>query len=464
MENGGNRTWLSKRVGNPLEWSEPLRCLVVALVTLPYPFLNAAELSAVGEDPGRAPFIDPDAIDPFVQSQLIFGAIWFLIFAVCLVFLWRGVRQSTALLWTTAFLFGAGQGVLSYFLGALTTPALITYLGSTLAAALWLSPAAAAIGLISGGIILIGTTIAENVGVIPYGPLVQAAPFADGQLHPWWQRIVGLTSVGYTVGTLALIGVVLYQWKKRERELASANAALQNSAQTKDRFVATVSHELRTPLTSILGSLRLLQMKHDRGEREDDAEILQIAARGTDRLVRLVSDLLDVRTLESGRLARAMTPTDLVALVREVCDELRPLAQARQVEVELTVVPGSEGKYLADADRLAQVLWNLLDNAIKHSPERGRVSVAIYAPPGGGIAVCVEDQGKGLPEGAGEEIFEPFHRAGEMTTSPGSGLGLSIVKAIVEAHAGSVRAENRHQGGARFVVELPLKPIVLEQT
>ncbi|MCA9809123.1 MAG: HAMP domain-containing histidine kinase [Chrysiogenetes bacterium] len=457
MAEGGNSRWPAGKVGNPLEWSDPLRCLVVALITIPYPFLNAAELGAVGAEPSRAPFIDPAAIPMFVQSQLYSGYLWLVLIVVCLVALWRGVKESRALVLVTALLFGSGQGVLIYFLGTLTTPAMVTFLGSTLAAAVWLGVGAAVLGMGSGAIILIGTTIAENAGAIPYGPLVRAAPFADGQLHPWWLRIVGLTSVGYTVGTLAMIGLVLYLWKKRERELADANAALLRNAETKDRFVATVSHELRTPLTSILGSLRLMQMKHDRGESEDDAEILSIAARGTDRLVRLVGDLLDIRTLESGHLTRALVPTDLVALTRQVRDELRPLAQSCGVEVELTVVPGAEGNYLADPDRLMQVLWNLLDNAIKYSPEGGRVGVALYALPRGGVALRVEDQGPGIPPGAGEEIFEPFYRAGELSTNPGSGLGLSIVKTIAEAHGGRVRAENRPEGGARFVVELPLK-------
>lgn len=444
-------------LGNPLEWSDPLRCLVVALITLPYPFANAAEMAAVRADPARAPFLNLEFVGWFEQSQLVSGYIWVFMVAVCALALWARVKCSFALVALTAFAFGAGQGVLAYCLGTLTTPSLITFLGSTLAAAVWLGLRAAIIGMSSGGLIVIGTTIAERAGHLPYGPLVKSAPFHDGILHPWWYRAAGLTAVGYTAGTLALIGIVLYLWRRRERELAAANAELARAAEIKDRFVDTVSHELRTPLTSILGSLRLLAMKHESAQSEDVAEILEIAERNTGRLERLVRDLLDIRALESGELIRERAPTCVTNLVAEACAELQPLAETEEVRVVCGFAPGAEADFLADPDRLSQVIWNLLDNAIKHSPAGGIVHITLAPGGAGGLTITVDDEGAGLPEEPVEELFAPFHRAGNLRTNPGSGLGLAIVKAITDALGGSIRAENRPEGGARFVAELPLE-------
>jgi PAS domain S-box-containing protein len=224
----------------------------------------------------------------------------------------------------------------------------------------------------------------------------------------------------------------------------------------KSEFVATVSHELRTPLTSIRGSLGLLA-EGQMGELSEQAsEMIEIARNNSCRLVRLVNEILDIEKIESGRLEFQLAQVDLSQAVQEAIENHRGLASEKAVRLE---VKGElpELHVQADPDRLAQVLVNLLSNALKFSPDAGVVDVSVVER-GDRARVAIRDCGTGIPEEFRSRIFQRFAQADSSDTrkNPGTGLGLSITKAIVERLGGTIGFEDADGGGARFFFELPV--------
>ncbi len=222
----------------------------------------------------------------------------------------------------------------------------------------------------------------------------------------------------------------------------------------KDDFVATVSHELRTPLTSMFGFLEVL-LDGDAGELNDEQRrFLEIVQRSTERLMRLVGDLLFIGQIDSGRLTLETAPTDVPAVAEEVVESARALARVKGIELILLAdaVPPIE----ADRARLTQLTDNLLSNALKFTPSGGRVEVAVRQDDGRCV-LEVADSGVGVPEAERSRLFERFFRTSEATERaiPGTGLGLAISKAIVEAHGGTIGIVDRDGPGATFRVELP---------
>jgi PAS domain S-box-containing protein len=223
----------------------------------------------------------------------------------------------------------------------------------------------------------------------------------------------------------------------------------------KDEFVATVSHELRTPLTSIAGSLGLLVGGAAGNLSAPAARLLQIAYSNSQRLVRLINDILDIEKIESGKATFDVRPVELLSLVEQAIDANRGFADGFGVALRLDPqsVPATSR---ADADRITQVITNLLSNAIKFSPENGEVVVAIEKRDGM-VRVAVRDHGPGIPEAFKPRIFEKFAQAAPSHApgKQGSGLGLNIVKQIVEAHGGAVAFDMPADGGTVFYVDLP---------
>jgi len=222
----------------------------------------------------------------------------------------------------------------------------------------------------------------------------------------------------------------------------------------KDQFFALVSHELRTPLTSIIGYLELvLEEPDDLPER--DRRFLAVVDRNAKRLLRLVGDLLFVAHVEAGRLALEVGRVDLRALTEESVEAARPRAQGKDLtfEVQADDLPPIAG----DRDRLAQVLDNLIGNAIKFTPDDGRVSVHLHESAGEAV-LEVQDTGVGIPTGEQSRLFERFFRASTATDRaiPGVGLGLTIAKAIVEAHGGTIEVSSAEGAGTTFRVHVPL--------
>lgn len=237
---------------------------------------------------------------------------------------------------------------------------------------------------------------------------------------------------------------------QRETELRTVAQRLTEESLVLERFLSFVSHELRRPLVSIASFADMLRRGSLTLERARDlASILEEDARRTGRLL---DDLLDFGRLRSGATSRPLGPVDLAPILRQVIAVLQPSAPRHKLG--LTVPP--RVPILADADRLTQVFTNLVDNAVKYSPEGGSVEIGVMQDPSS-AEISVRDHGPGIPPEDLERIFEPYAR-GLAGTSPivGTGLGLPIVRVIVEQHGGRVWAENAPSGGAVLKVRLPL--------
>lgn len=223
----------------------------------------------------------------------------------------------------------------------------------------------------------------------------------------------------------------------------------------KDEFVATVSHELRTPLTSISGSLGLLAGGAAGPLPDQVRRLLTIAHNNSQRLVRLINDILDVEKIESGKMTFALKPVELRALAEHAIEANKGFAEGFGVTVRLD--PSSvEAAVRVDPDRMTQVIINLLSNAVKFSPPGGEVVVRI-ANDGSRARLSVQDHGPGIPEDYRERIFEKFVQvdATDARQKGGTGLGLSIVKQIMLRLGGDVGLEPAPGGGTVFHVELP---------
>jgi two-component system, sensor histidine kinase len=241
-----------------------------------------------------------------------------------------------------------------------------------------------------------------------------------------------------------------------EVDLQERNEALLAADRRKDEFLAMLAHELRNPLAAVQMGLPLLARFPPRDELE--ATTLDIVRRQTGLLVQLVDDLLDVSRVTRGRIELDLQVLDLTELVTRVCDGMRARAMAPRAQTLDAAVP--EGRVLVrgDANRLEQVLTNLLDNASKYSDRGARIAVSVEAT-GGRAVLAVRDQGIGIPAEALARVFELF--AQESTSLArsrgGLGIGLTLVKTLVELHGGSVSAASEGPGrGTTFRVELPL--------
>jgi PAS domain S-box-containing protein len=231
-----------------------------------------------------------------------------------------------------------------------------------------------------------------------------------------------------------------------------ARAEAQKANRLKDQFLATLSHELRTPLTSMLGWVRML--RSGRLDAEMATRALESVERSTRAQSQLIDDLLDVSRIVSGKLTMDLSAIDAEEVVASALEAIRPLAEAKSIELtyeraaQACVVQG-------DAGRLQQVIWNLLSNAIKFTPDGGRVRAEITVGDSE-VAISVKDTGKGIAPELLPEIFERF-RQGAARTQGGLGLGLAIVRHLVDLHGGRVGAYSGGLGhGATFVVHLPL--------
>jgi PAS domain S-box-containing protein len=288
--------------------------------------------------------------------------------------------------------------------------------------------------------LLVGDTL---VGVLHVGTLAPRH-FTDADAHL-------LQAVGDRVA-LAIDRATLYQAERRARREAEA------ANRMKDEFLATVSHELRTPLTAILGWARLLRSPRY-GLPCDALGPLETIERNARAQTRLVDDLLDVSRIITGRLHLDLRPTDLGGVVDAALDAVRPAAVAKGIALDATLDP-SATPVLADAGRLQQVVWNLLTNAVKFTPDGGRVT--LHARGHGMHAhVVVRDTGKGIAPEFLPYIFDRFRQEDSTPTRThgGLGLGLAIVRHLVEMHGGTVHAESAGEGrGTTFTVTVPLAP------
>ena len=238
-----------------------------------------------------------------------------------------------------------------------------------------------------------------------------------------------------------------------QRLLLEQNDRLRELDRLKDEFVALVSHELRTPLTSITGYLELVL--DDPELPDEQRRFLDVVDRNADRLLRLVSDLLLVAQIESGKLALDPEDVDLVDLASQSVEVLRPAADARRIDLRLDVDPIPSVK--GDPARLGQLFDNLVSNAVKFTESGGRVVVALGVT-GDDIVLAVSDNGIGIPVAEQRRLFDRFFRAStaQDRAIEGTGLGLTIVHAIVRAHGGAIDVTSDKGQGTTFRVRLPV--------
>ncbi|PXW97527.1 signal transduction histidine kinase [Sphaerotilus hippei] len=265
-------------------------------------------------------------------------------------------------------------------------------------------------------------------------------------------------------GAVQLAGVVLETTPEREadtmrqraRELEADNRRLSDASRLKGQFVATMSHELRSPLTSIIGFTELLRGGvAPAGTAEHDECLNHIAGNGR-HLLQLINDVLDLSKIEAGKFEFRPAPLDLARLATEVRDTMAPQWKGRRQDFELDLPEGLDGLHL-DASRLRQVLYNLVSNAIKFTPEGGRVVLRARALPQDRFELEVSDTGIGIAATDLPLLFTEFHQldSGVARTHAGTGLGLALTRRMVQAQGGDISVESVLGTGTVFRVRLP---------
>ena len=233
------------------------------------------------------------------------------------------------------------------------------------------------------------------------------------------------------------------------RDISERHAA----ERVKNEFISVVGHELRTPLTSIHGALGLLRAGLLGELNPRGKQMVDIAAHNTDRLVRLINDILDIERLNSGNVALELQATDVAVLAERSMEVMRSMADGAGVHLTLDARPAV---HLVDPDRIEQTITNLLSNAIKFSPAGAEVRLVVRLE-AGGVTIQVRDQGRGIPAADLERIFDRFQQVdgSDAREKGGTGLGLAICRTIAEQHGGRIWAESRLGGGATLTMTLP---------
>jgi CheY-like chemotaxis protein len=230
------------------------------------------------------------------------------------------------------------------------------------------------------------------------------------------------------------------------------------ASRAKDEFLAMVSHELRTPLNAILGWTVILRR---RKPSEEADRALAIIERNAQAQAKLIEDVLDISRIISGKLALTLGPTNIADAVTAAVETVTPAAQAKGIVIHVAAMDGDLA-ITADADRVQQIVWNVLSNAVKFTPKGGSIRVSATRE-GSDVSISVRDSGEGIEREALPFVFEAFHQADASTTRRhgGLGLGLAIVKQLVLAHGGPVHAESDGAGnGSTFVVQLPARSAI----
>jgi signal transduction histidine kinase/CheY-like chemotaxis protein len=239
------------------------------------------------------------------------------------------------------------------------------------------------------------------------------------------------------------------------KEAEAANRA-------KDMFLATLSHEMRTPLNAIMGWLSLL--RHEQAKPSRYQEGLKVIERNTTAQVQLIDDLLDVSRIVAGKMRVDIHPCELTDVINAGVNVLRPAAEARGITLNVQLDPSATGAW-CDSVRIQQVVWNLVSNAVKFTPKGGRVDVTLSREQSG-FQIRVMDNGQGISSDLLPHVFDRFRQADNSTRRKfaGLGLGLSIVRYIVEAHGGTVEADSPGEGkGSTFTVRLPIRAVGIGQ-
>jgi PAS domain S-box-containing protein len=246
------------------------------------------------------------------------------------------------------------------------------------------------------------------------------------------------------------------------RQAHEARRQAEDASRAKDDFLATISHELRTPMTAIMGWSRMMMTGQLPPERMQQA--IETIDRNAQAQAQLIEDLLDISRIVSGRLRIEFKPVDMAAIVAAAVESVRPAAEAKRIRIQ-TVLSSGAGPILGDEQRLQQVVWNLLTNAIRFTPKEGFIEIHLQRIESQ-IEVRVTDNGMGIKPEFIPYVFDRFTQADTTITRSrgGLGMGLAIVKSLVEVHGGIVSASSEGEGkGATFVMKLPVSAVRTEE-
>ncbi len=279
----------------------------------------------------------------------------------------------------------------------------------------------------------------------------------------FWANVV-ITALRDKDGTLRGFGKVtrdLTERKKAEEQRLQlareqvARSEAESASRAKDEFLAIISHELRTPLNAILGWGRML--RNSRLNEENFTRGLDTIERNAKLQAQLIDDLLDVSRIISGKLRLTVMPIELPPIIEAAVDSIRPAADAKRIRLQV-LLDSHAGLISGDPDRLQQVVWNLLSNAVKFTGKEGRIQVRLQRI-NSHVEITVSDNGRGISPEFLPYVFDRFRQADSSITRMhgGLGLGLAIVRHLVELHGGTVQAQSPGEGlGATFTVQLPI--------
>ncbi|HLZ34108.1 MAG TPA: HAMP domain-containing sensor histidine kinase, partial [Nitrospira sp.] len=242
-----------------------------------------------------------------------------------------------------------------------------------------------------------------------------------------------------------------------EAKVRERTSELEQADRLRSQFLSHVSHELKTPLTSIKGFLQNMLDGLTGAVNEKQQRYLSRMLENSERLIRMIEELLDRTRIQTGKLELTPVELDVGHCVADVIEQLRPLAQAKRQQLE-SLFPAEPLFVWADRDRLVQIVINLVQNAMKFTPEEGRITVTVGQDGLGHAGISVRDTGPGIPPEYIDKIFDPFFRVKQSRTgAKGLGLGLSIVRTLVELHGGMIEARGIQNGGAELYFTLPLR-------
>ena len=280
----------------------------------------------------------------------------------------------------------------------------------------------------------------------------------DGTLFPISLTVSPLRGADGTILGASKIARDISEQKRAENERQRLLRMAQEASQLKDEFLATLSHELRTPLNAILGYTRMMRSGLLTPEKQERA--LEIVARNATSLTQIVEDVLDVSRIISGKVRMNIQPVELAAIVRDALETVRPAADAKKVQIEMSVDPQAT-MVSGDPERLQQIIWNVVSNAVKFTGSGGRVEVRL-SQVDSRVHVTVQDTGIGIAPEFLPHVFERFRQADASVSREhgGLGLGLAISRHLLELQGGAIYASSEGRGkGATFRIELPVRAV-----
>jgi signal transduction histidine kinase len=247
---------------------------------------------------------------------------------------------------------------------------------------------------------------------------------------------------------------LIAELRRNNDELAAANNKLRELDRLKSQFLSVATHELRTPLSIILGYNSMLAESLAERLTAEEQGHLDEAISASKRLIRLVNSMLDINQIEAGRVTMQFDALDLRQLVQSVTTFFAQEARRRSIALQ-SDLPIRVPRVNADSERMQQVLINLLGNAMRFTPERGKISITLRSPAHDRVEIEVADNGPGIALEDQPLLFHEFGRVGRRTPEQGAGLGLAITRRIVEAHGGTISVRSKPGKGAKFLVALP---------